>query len=71
MQDFHDVYVKLDVVLLADCMENFRRVGMQEYGITWHMAMLLKYDKFRIAADNRSERFSHVQKCDKRWCIDH
>jgi len=33
MQDFHNVYVKLDVVLLADCMENFRRVGMQEYGI--------------------------------------
>ena len=33
MQDFHDVYIKLDVVLLADCMENFRRVGMQEYGI--------------------------------------
>jgi len=25
MQDFHDVYVKLDVVLLANCMENFRR----------------------------------------------
>jgi len=27
MQDFHDFYVKLDVVLLANCMENFRRVG--------------------------------------------
>jgi len=23
MQDFHNAYVKLDVVLLADCMENF------------------------------------------------
>ena len=33
MQDFHNVYVKLDVVLLVDCMENFRRVGLQEYGI--------------------------------------
>ena len=33
MQDFHNVYVKLDVVLLADCMETFGRVGMQEYGI--------------------------------------
>jgi len=33
MEDFHNVYVKLDVVLLADCMENFRRVGIQEYGI--------------------------------------
>ena len=33
MQDFHNVYVKLDVVLLADCMENFRRVGIQEYAI--------------------------------------
>ena len=33
MEDFHNVYVKLDVVLLADCMENFRRVGIQEYRI--------------------------------------
>ena len=33
MQDFYNVYVKLDVVLLADCIENFRRVGMQAYGI--------------------------------------
>jgi len=33
MQDFHDVYVKLDVALLADCMENFPRVDIQEYGI--------------------------------------
>jgi len=33
MPDFHDVYVKLDVVLLADCMENFRHVDIQEYGI--------------------------------------
>jgi len=33
MQHFHDLYVKLDVVLLADCMENFQCVGIQEYGI--------------------------------------
>ena len=33
MEDFHNVYVNLDVVLLADCMENFRRVGIEEYGI--------------------------------------
>jgi len=33
MQDFHDVYVKLDIILLADCIENFRHVGIQEYGI--------------------------------------
>jgi len=32
MEDFHDVYVKLDDVLLTDCMENFRLLGIQEYG---------------------------------------
>jgi len=30
MEDFHNVYVKLDVILLADCMENFHRVAIQE-----------------------------------------
>jgi len=50
MQDFHNVYVKLDVVLSADCMENLRRVGIEEYGIdpvhcwtlagyTWHCCL--------------------------------
>ena len=44
MQDFHDVYVKLDVVLLADCLENFGRVGIQEYGIDQaHCWMLARY----------------------------
>jgi len=33
MEDFYNIYVKLDVVLLADCMENFHRVSTQEYGI--------------------------------------
>ena len=33
MEDCHNVYIKLNVVLLADCMENFCRVGIQEYGI--------------------------------------
>jgi len=76
MQDFHDVYIKLDVVLLADCMENFRRTRIWNRSGSLldvsrvHMAMLFKDDKFRITADNRSERLSYVRKCNKRWCVD-
>jgi len=33
MQHYHDLYLTLDVKLLADVMENFRRVGLQEYGL--------------------------------------
>ena len=33
MQDYHDLYLKLDVTLLADVVANFRRVGIEEYRI--------------------------------------
>lgn len=31
MSDYHDLYVQLDTLLLADCFENFRNVCMKEY----------------------------------------
>ena len=31
MGDYHDLYVRLDTLLLADCFENFRKVCMKEY----------------------------------------
>jgi len=62
MEDFHNVYVKLDVILLADCMENFRRVGIQEYGLdpahcwtlagyTWQCCLKMTNLELQMIAD--------------------
>jgi len=62
VEDFHNVYVKLDVVLLADCMENFPQVGIQEYGIdlahcwrlagyTWQCCLKMTNLELQLIAD--------------------
>ena len=33
MVDYHDLYLKSDVMLLADVFEEFRNVGLESYGL--------------------------------------
>ena len=33
MKTYHDVYLSLDVLLLADVFENFRKMGLEYYGL--------------------------------------
>ena len=33
MKEYHDLYLSLDVLLLSDVLENFRKLGMEYYGL--------------------------------------
>ena len=62
MGDYHDLYLKTDVLLLADCFENFRKTCMQNYdldpahyyttpGLLWDSALKMTKVKFELLGD--------------------
>ena len=62
MQDYHDLYLKSDVLLLADCFENFRKKCMEFYdldpahyyttpGFSWDSAMKMTNVSLELLSD--------------------
>ena len=62
MGDYHDLYLKTDVLLLADCFENFRKTCIQNYGLdpthyyttpglSWHSALKMTKVQLELLGD--------------------
>ena len=62
-KDYHDLYMKLDVLLLADVFENFREICLKNYGLdpayyvsspnlAWDAALKLTGEKLELITDN-------------------
>ena len=62
MGDYHDLYLKTDVLLLADCFENFRKTCIQNYdldpahyyttpGLSWDSALKMTKVKLELLGD--------------------
>ena len=62
MGDYHDLYLKTDVLLLADCFENFRKTCIQNYdldpahfytilGLSWDSALKMTKVQLELIGD--------------------
>ena len=62
MGDYHDLYLKTDVLLLADCFENFRKTCIQNYdldpahyyttpGLSWDSALKMTRVNLELLGD--------------------
>jgi hypothetical protein len=62
MKDYHDLYLKTDVLLLADVMENFRKVYKANYGLVplwYYTAPGLAWDAALKLTEVELELISH------------
>ena len=62
MGDYHDLYLKSDVLILADVFENFRKIGKEYYnldperyfscpGFAWDAMLLMAYIKLELITE--------------------
>ena len=68
MADYHDIYLQLDVLLLADFFENFRRTYLEFYcldplhyyttpGVAWDAALTVPRIDLQLITDNDMYNF--------------
>ena len=68
MGEYHDLYLKSDVLLLADVFENFRKTCMQHYkldpckspGLSWEAMLKMTDIKLELIID--VEMFQFIEK---------
>ena len=65
--DYHDLYVAIDVLLLADVFENFRKVCLQR--ARTELGRALEKDRRRARAADRFGHASVYRERDERWYI--
>eukprot|EP00732_Lithocolla_globosa_P001374 Lithocolla_globosa_v1_NODE_674_length_3463_cov_2.828052.p1 type:complete len:601 gc:universal NODE_674_length_3463_cov_2.828052:2865-1063(-) len=70
-KDYHDLYLKLDICLLADVFENFRKISLKTYkldplyyisapGLSWDA--LLKYSEVSLELISDKEMYHFIEK---------
>ena len=51
LKDYHDLYLTLDVTLLADVFENFRTMALREYRFAWNCALKMSKIELELITD--------------------
>ena len=82
MKEYHDLYLKLDVLLLADVCENFRKVCLKNYkldpayyytapGIAWDACLKITKIKLELFSDEEKHKdmFLMIEKGNSGWGV--